>query len=322
VPRAPDFWRRRGAAARLLAPLGCVYGVAGAARCALARPYRASVPVICVGNLNAGGAGKTPVVASIARMLAARGVAVHLLSRGYGGSATGPLRVDPARHTAAEVGDEPLMLARLAPSWVARDRASGARAIEAAGAQAILMDDGLQNPSLAKDLSLIVVDGGYGFGNRMVMPAGPLRENLARGLARADAVVVLGPDETGAGKFLAGKTVLAAEPLSDFTGLVGKSVFAFAGIGRPQKFFDHFPGSGVTVTGTRSFPDHHPYTEAELNGLVAAAQDAILVTTEKDWIRLSPAWQARVHVLPLAIEWRDESQLRSLLDRALEARRG
>jgi tetraacyldisaccharide 4'-kinase len=321
-PRAPDFWRRRGAASLLLAPLGFLYGAAGAARFALARPYRAKVPVICVGNLNAGGSGKTPVVMSIAKILAARGVAVHVLSRGYGGKAAGPLRIDSAKHTAADVGDEPLMLARIAPSWVARDRAAAARAIESSGAGAILMDDGLQNPGLAKDLSLITIDSGYGFGNGRVMPAGPLREPLARGLARADAVVMLGADQIGAGKRLGGKPVLEAEPSPSFDGLGGRVVFAFAGIARPQKFFDHFAKAGVTLAGARDFPDHHLYDEAELKGLAAAAKDAALVTTEKDWVRLAPSWRTRIRYLPLAIEWRDRAALERLLDRALGQHRG
>ncbi|MDE2514004.1 MAG: tetraacyldisaccharide 4'-kinase, partial [Alphaproteobacteria bacterium] len=183
-PNAPEFWARRGALSLLLTPLGCLYDATGTARRALVHAYRAPVPVICVGNLVAGGAGKTPIVADLARRLTARGVAVHILSRGYGGTLPGPVRVDPDRHDAAAVGDEPLMLARGTPTWVARDRAAGARAAAVAGAQAILMDDGLQNPTLAKDLSLIALDGGYGFGNRRVIPAGPLRETIAHGLAR------------------------------------------------------------------------------------------------------------------------------------------
>ena len=163
-PSTPEFWARRGALSLLLAPLGCIYDSVSVARRAFVQAYRAPVPVICVGNLVAGGAGKTPIVADLARRLTARGIAVHVLSRGYGGTLPGPVRVDPDRHDAAAVGDEPLMLARGAPTWIARDRAAGARAAAAAGAQAILMDDGLQNPTLAKDLSLVALDGGYGFG--------------------------------------------------------------------------------------------------------------------------------------------------------------
>src|SRR5690348_6491088 len=319
-PSAPDFWARRGALSLLLAPLGCLYDAAGAARRTWTRPYRAPVPVICIGNLVAGGTGKTPVVASLASRLIARGVAVHILSRGYGGTLPGPVQVDPARHAAAEVGDEPLMLAGGAPTWVARDRAAGARAAAAAGAQAILMDDGLQNPTLAKDLVLVVFDGGYGFGNRRVMPAGPLRESIARGLARADAAVMLGADQTGAAARLGTIPVLAAEPQPATTDLAGRAFVLFAGIGRPQKFFDHFARTGARIVAARSFPDHHRYSESELTGLADAAKqaNATLMTTEKDWVRLERSWQTHIQYLPLTIAWRDEAALDRLLDRALE----
>jgi len=319
-PSASDFWARRGALSLLLAPLGCLYDAAGAARHALAHPDRAPVPVICVGNLVAGGAGKTPIVADLARRLVARGVAVHILSRGYGGTLPGPVRVDPARHDAAAVGDEPMILAREAPTWVARDRAAGARAAAAAGAQAIVMDDGLQNPTLAKDLSLVVFDGGYGFGNRRVMPAGPLRESIAHGLARADAAVMLGADQTGAAALLGAILLLEAEPLPAATDLAGRAFVLFAGIGRPQKFFDHFAKTGAQVVTTRGFPDHHRYSEAELMALADTAKqaNATLMTTEKDWVRLAPSWRTRIQYLPLAIAWRNEVALDRLLDRALK----
>ena len=318
-PSAPEFWARRGALSTLLAPLGCAYDAAGAIRSALARPYRAPVPVICVGNLVAGAAGKTPIVADIARRLTARGIAVHVLSRGYGGNLAGPVRVDPDRHDAAAVGDEPLMLARQAPVWVARDRAAGARAAADGGARAILMDDGLQNPTVTKDLSLIALDGGYGFGNGRVMPAGPLRESIARGLARTDAVVMLGIDETGATARLGATPILRAEPRPSTANLAGRVVVAFAGIGRPQKFFDHFAKAGARLAAARGFADHHPYTERELDALATLAQraGADLITTEKDWVRLSPTWRTRIEYLPLAIEWHDERALEALLARAL-----
>ncbi|HKR20778.1 MAG TPA: tetraacyldisaccharide 4'-kinase [Stellaceae bacterium] len=319
-PSAPDFWARRGALSLLLAPLGGLYDTVGAARRAWVRTYRASVPVICVGNLVAGGAGKTPIVADLARRLSARRVTAHILSRGYGGTLPGPVQVDPARHDAAAVGDEPLMLARIAPTWVARDRAAGARAAAAAGAQAIVMDDGLQNPTLAKDLSLVVFDGGYGFGNRRVMPAGPLRESIGRGLAHADAAVMLGADQTGAATLLGATPMLAAEPLPATTDLAGRAFVLFAGIGRPQKFFDHFAQSGARVVAARGFPDHHRYSEGELTALAETAKQAgaMLMTTEKDWVRLAPSWRTRIQYLPLAIVWRDEAALDRLLDRALK----
>ncbi|MDE1903777.1 MAG: tetraacyldisaccharide 4'-kinase [Alphaproteobacteria bacterium] len=319
-PSAPDFWARRGALSLLLAPLGCLYGAAGMMRRAGVRAERAPVPVICVGNLVAGGAGKTPVVADLARRLIRRGVAAHVLSRGYGGTLPGPVQVDPARHDAAAVGDEPLMLARGVPTWVARDRAAGARAAAAAGAEAIVMDDGLQNPTLAKDLSLVVFDGGYGFGNRRVMPAGPLREGIARGLARADAAIMLGDDRTGAATWLGATPVLQAEPVTPTADIAGRAFVLFAGIGRPQKFFDHFAKTDARIIARHGFPDHHLYSESELTALANTAQKAgaTLMTTEKDWVRLAPVWRTRVRYLPLAIGWRDEAALDRLLDCALK----
>src|SRR5580658_2968727 len=208
---APVFWgEEAGLAADLLAPFGAAWDAAGRLRRALARPYRAPAPVICVGNLVAGGAGKTPVTLALTDWLVANGVAVHIVTRGYGGRNVGPLRVDVPRHDADEVGDEALLLASRAPCWVARDRPAGVAAAIEAGAEAVLLDDGFQNPAAAKTLSLLVVDAGYGFGNGRVMPAGPLRENLSRGLARADMVVLLTADGEKHGKPVAG---LGARPV-------------------------------------------------------------------------------------------------------------
>jgi tetraacyldisaccharide 4'-kinase len=318
-PSAPEFWARRGLLSALLTPLGCAYGTVGAMRRAIIQPHRAAVPVICVGNLVAGGSGKTPIVADLTQRIAARGVVVHVLSRGYGGTAAGPLRVDPDRHDATTVGDEPLMLARRTTVWVARDRVAGAQAAIAAGAQAIVMDDGLQNPSLVKDLSLIAIDGGYGFGNGRIMPAGPLRESLTHGLARADAIVMLGADRTGAGARLGAIPVLHTEPLPSTADLADRTFVAFAGIGRPQKFFDHFPQAGARLAAAHSFADHHPYTNRELEALAAEARQAgaTLITTEKDWVRLTPTWRPRVVYVPLTVAWRDERALEALLDRVL-----
>ena len=326
--RAPDFWTEDGALAALLAPLGAGYDLAGRLRRALVPSVAADIPVVCVGNLVAGGAGKTPVVLALVEALAARGAAAHCLSRGYGGRALGPRRVDAARDSAAEVGDEALLLARSAPSWVARDRAAGARAAAAAGAQVLVMDDGFQNPALAKDLSLVVVDGAYGFGNRRVMPAGPLRESPARGLARADAVVLLGRDERNLGQSLeqrlgagldARRPLLGARlvPKAGSERLAGRKVLAFAGIGRPEKFFATLAGLGAEVTETRAFPDHHPYRATELRDLRERAHglDAVLVTTEKDAVRLAPGQRDGIETLAVAIAWDDPAALQALLDK-------
>jgi tetraacyldisaccharide 4'-kinase len=318
LPPAPEFWDRSGLAARLLQPFAWGHAAAGAARRALARPWRAPVPVLCVGNLVVGGAGKTPVVLDLARRFAAAGRRPQILSRGYGGHLAGPVAVDPARHGAAEVGDEPLLLAAAAPTWVARDRAAGARAAVAAGADLLLLDDGFQNPALAKDLSLVVVDGGYGFGNGRVLPAGPLREPVAAGLGRADAVVLMGEDRAGVLPLVAGRPVLRARLAPADPGAVaGRRVVAVAGIGRPSKFFATLEAAGATIAARRAFADHHAYAEGELAALagLAAAHDAALVTTAKDAAGLTPAWRERVLVLEVRVAWADEAALQALLAR-------
>ncbi|CAA7620104.1 tetraacyldisaccharide 4'-kinase [Magnetospirillum sp. UT-4] len=317
--RAPEFWRTDSLAARLLAPLSALYAGAVARRLAGTVPVRAPVPVICVGNIVAGGAGKTPVCLALADMLAARGARPHLLTRGYGGTEAGPRLVDPLRHDAARVGDEALLLAARAPTWVARCRPDGAVAAAEMGAGVVVMDDGFQNPSLHKDLSLVVVDGGYGFGNGRVIPAGPCREPVAIGLDRADAVVLVGDDQTGVLAVLAGRTVLRARlvPGPEAEALRGRRVAAFAGIGRPAKFFDTLAACGAELAAARSFPDHHPFARAEILRLLdeAIALDAIAVTTAKDAIRLPPDLRPRVMVLTVALQWEDTGTLDRLLGR-------
>lgn len=312
--RAPEFWHGRGGAATLLRPAGMLYGLAGALRIAVGRPWRAPVPVVCVGNLTVGGTGKTPVAIDLARRLAER--TPHLLTRGYGGKLAGPVRVDPKTHTVAEVGDEPLLLARVAPTWVARDRKAGARRAIAAGAGLLIMDDGFQNPSLAKDRSLLVVDGPAGFGNGLLFPAGPLREPAARGFARASALVMIGEDRHSIGRDaplpVLRATLVPAMPLA-FAPMA--PVVAFAGIGRPEKFFATLAALGVTPLDHRAFPDHHVFAERELADLEALARGrgARLVTTEKDAVRLPLPWRSRVAVLRVAIEWEDPAALDRVL---------
>ncbi len=235
----------------------------------IARPgWRAPVPVICCGNVTVGGAGKTTLALDLAARLGARGVAVHVLLRGYGGAVRGVHRV-AAGDPASLVGDEALLLAAVAPTWVGADRAASARAAVAAGAAALLLDDGLQNPSLCKDLALLVVDGGSGFGNGRVLPAGPLREPVAAGAARCQAAVQIGADATGALAHLpAGLAVLHARLEQDVAGLAGQPVVAFAGIARPDKFFDGLVQGGVSVVARRAFADHHPYTARDIQDVL------------------------------------------------------
>jgi tetraacyldisaccharide 4'-kinase len=319
--RAPEFWAHQGLVPTLLAPLAALYEAAGAARQRLARPWRAPVPVVCVGNLVAGGAGKTPVALSLAALLSERGHSPHIVMRGYGGNLAGPVRVDSARHGARDVGDEALLLARAAPCFVSRDRAAGARAAIAAGAKLVLLDDGFQNPSLVKDFSFIVVDGAYGFGNGMVMPAGPLRETVPRGLGRAQAVVIIGEDQRGSAAALTGSLpVLDAALVPQNAGeFAGCKVLAFAGIGRPAKFYATLEALGAEIVERRDFPDHHRYRADEVRDLIAAARTygALAVTTAKDRVRLPDELRGEVGVLEVAIAWRDKGALVELLTRSV-----
>jgi tetraacyldisaccharide 4'-kinase len=323
MPEAPKFWAKPGLLSGLFLPLGWGHAALGAARRRFSHAWRASVPVICVGNLVAGGAGRTPVSLSLAQILTRAGLAPHILSRGYRARLKGPLRVDPARHSAAEVGDEPLLLARAAPTWIGADRVASARAAIAAGAGILLLDDGLQNPYLHQDLRLVVIDGAYGLGNGRVIPAGPLREPAAAGLARASAIVLMGQPRPDLA--LAGKTVLRATLAPrDGDRFKDKAVIAFAGIGQPKKFFKTLEEIGAVLAGAHAFADHHPYRDTELARLAAEASenDAALVTTEKDWVRIAPAWRQRTSALKVEVEWVDEAALHRVLAPAMERAHG
>jgi tetraacyldisaccharide 4'-kinase len=318
--RAPGFWETGGWLATALTPASWAWRLGGAVRRLTTAPYRPSVPLICVGNAVAGGAGKTPVVLALAAELLGRGLPVGLLSRGHGGRRAGPLLVDPGVHSAGDVGDEPLLLAGLAPTVIARDRSAGARLLEDQGVAAIVMDDGLQNPSVSPDLSLLVVDGGAGFGNAHVMPAGPLRESVGSALDKVAAVVLVGEDRSEVAATVAGRRpILAARlvPSAAAERLRGRTVFAFAGIGRPEKFRETLIDLGADVVGFESFPDHHPYRDMEVMELVdrAAALGAELVTTSKDSVRLPPEARPMATVVEVSLLWRDPAAVARLLDR-------
>lgn len=312
--RAPSFWRHRGVVARLLAPLGALYSLSVALKARHARPYRAPMPVVCVGNLTAGGSGKTPVAIAVAEALKARGKTPVSLSRGYGGRERGPAIVR-SHHSARLMGDEPLLLARAAPVIVSRDRATGAAMAADEKADVIVMDDGHQNFALAKNLSLVVVDGAGGMGNGMVLPAGPLRETVAQGLKRADAVIVMGGGTPDLGGYAGPVLRARLEPLPH--DLAGRKVFAFAGIGRPQKFFDTLRRIGAFVEGAESYADHYFYKPEDLAALRSQARlkGAQLVTTEKDLVRIDPERRDGITALAVRARFEDPAALETLLDR-------
>jgi tetraacyldisaccharide 4'-kinase len=311
----PRYWRdaRPGWVARALSPLGAIYGAATARR--MARPgIRISVPVVCVGNFVAGGAGKTPTAIAIAKLLRAAGERVAFLSRGHGGEERAEsLRVDPLTHAARRVGDEPLLLARIAPCYVGKNRVASARAAIEGGASVLVMDDGLQNPSLAKDLTLGVVDGEALFGNGLCLPAGPLRAPLSTQFRFVDAILVVG-GPPGAGGILRDATPdkpifrarLQADALSAAE-LVGRPVLAFAGIARPEKFFATLAEIGANVVQTREFPDHHAYRAREIEKLLveANARGLLLVTTEKDQVRIPADHAGEIVALPVTLGFDD-----------------
>lgn len=330
--REPAFWWRPGAG-KLLDPLGAIYGAAAAQR--MEQPgAKAGVPVVCVGNLTVGGAGKTPAALAIGHLLLQMRERPFFLSRGYGGRLAGPVRVDPGFHHAAEVGDEPLLLARLAPTIIARDRVAGARTARKGGANVIVMDDGFQNPSLAKDASVVVVDGTRGIGNGRVLPAGPLRAPLEVQIKQTRAVVIVGPRdgaprvEQAARRY--GVPVFHARLDPDrgsLAALGGRKVLAFAGIGNPDKFFATLTEAGVAVAERARFADHHRYTAAEAGALLGRADAAglVLMTTEKDHVRLAgdPALAklaARANTLPVRLVIEDQDRFRDIVAAALKRR--
>lgn len=309
----PRFWHSDAWPARLLSPLGTVVAHLTARR--LAQPgWRAPVPVICCGNATVGGAGKTTVALDLATRLQGRGIAVHILSRGYGGRLKGPVRVEPV-HTAGMVGDEPMLLAQVAPTWIGADRAASARAAVAAGAEALLMDDGLQNPGLVQDAGLLVIDGATGFGNGRVMPAGPLREPAAAAAARCRAAIMIGMDQRRARAALPASLPVLHAWLAPDQALHGQRVVAFAGIARPAKFHATLLQAGATLAATIDFPDHHKFSLKDLQAILARARhfDATPVTTPKDAVRLPPLWRAQVKAVGVTLVWADEAALESLL---------
>jgi tetraacyldisaccharide 4'-kinase len=332
--RAPAFWWQAAPSllANLLRPAGLIYGAVSARRMKK-QGESADLPVLCIGNFTAGGAGKTPTAVAIADILDAAGESPAFLSRGYGGQLRGPLQVQP-QHTAVDVGDEPILLAGMAPTIVSRNRPAGARLAYEMGATVLIMDDGLQNPSLTKDCAIAVVDGTTGIGNGLPLPSGPLRAPMEAQWPATDAVLIIG-DGTG-GDSIAheaerhGKRVFRARLAPDPTlakALRGQRVLAFAGIGRPEKFFETLRACGALVEVTRAFPDHHPYNASDLAKLrqEAERQGLQAFTTEKDFVRIAglngaEPW-ADLSVLPVRLQLADEATLRNFILRRINDRR-
>ena len=329
--REPAFWYRPPSwTSRLLTPLGALYGLVAGQRLQR-RGFDAGIPVLCVGNYHVGGAGKTPAVLALARVLRDLGETPVVLSRGYGGRLHGPIAVDPARHGADDVGDEPLMMAGSVAVVVARDRVGGVALARSLRASVILMDDGFQNPAIIKDASLIVIDASRGLGNACVFPAGPLRAPLKPQLDRTNALIVIG-DGTAARAVAAAvaardRPVLSAHLQPDdgsVASLAGKRVLAFAGIGDPARFFRTLSASGIEVVAKRVFADHHPYSKSEIEQLIAEARrDALtLVTTEKDLARLRggegvPSWARDIVPFAVTLAFEDAAQLRKFVSGCL-----
>ncbi|MEH2515070.1 tetraacyldisaccharide 4'-kinase [Bradyrhizobium sp. AZCC 1610] len=329
--REPGFWHGPSSLnSHLLKPLAALYGAVAAKRLQR-KGLNAGIPVLCVGNYNVGGAGKTPTVLALAKLLRELGETPVVLSRGYGGELRGPVRVDPVRHAASDVGDEPLMLAGHLPVVVSRKRADGVPLALSRGATVILMDDGFQSPAIVKDASLIVIDSERGIGNGQVFPAGPLRAPLRPQLARTDALIVVGngsaAEQVAAEIVAQGKPVLSAHLKPDeaqVAQLRGKRVLAFAGIGDPTRFFNTLRASGIEVAGQRAFADHHAYSQAEIESLIAEARGEALtlVTTEKDLARLwyggtLPEWAKQIVPFGVALEFDDKGLLRKFISARL-----
>lgn len=320
--KAPKFWQKENTfLGRLLSPLGRIYAWGVERRIRKAKPYEAKIPVICIGNLVMGGVGKTPLAVSVAEYFKMNGKKPVFLTRGYGGGLSNIL-VDPDRHTAAQTGDEALLLARVAPAIVDADRARGAKKAEQIGADVIIMDDGFQNPQLCKTLSFAVFDGRVGTGNGKVFPAGPLREPLEDGLKRANALIVVGKDVSGVKRQIEQYTSLPLigmhieQDVAKISQLSGQKIYAFAGIGYPEKFFDMLKDYGCDVVGKKAFSDHYPYTDNDMTDMLAEAkkQEAVLVTTAKDGVRIPARFLPDVQIVEAYMVWDTPDAMCALLE--------
>ncbi len=312
--RSPKFWESSGALCQVLRPLSWVYQQASIWRESRVTPEKVKVPVICVGNLVMGGAGKTPTVVAIVKILQEMGENPHVLSRGYGGYFRDAELVSRERHSYLQVGDEPLLLAQFAPTWIGVNRVKTAKLAIEHGATVLVMDDGLQNPSIEKDLNFVVIDSMQGLGNKKVFPAGPLREPIQKGLNRAQAIVLIG-DHNPLPK--AEKNIFRAK-LEVSTALEPQKVIGFAGIGFPQKFKKTLLELNMDVCDFIGFADHHPYTVTEIQRLRRKAKNkhALLATTAKDFLRIPPRVRSHIQVIDIELKLSDSAKIKELLTNA------
>ena len=312
--KTPKFWNNKNWLSTLLMPIGTLYAAATAYRMKNNVPQTTVKPVICIGNLTAGGTGKTPVAISIAKILQSCGYNPNFISRGYGGTLRGAI-VDNKVHTAQQVGDEPLLLSKQAPVSINSDRFDAAQKAVENGADIIIMDDGYQNPGLKKDISFLVFDGVFGVGNARPIPAGPLRENFNKGLKRADAAIILGEDKTNLEEKLKKITVFKGKTEAIKPDIKNENIIAFAGIGRPQKLYNSLKEAGFNILKTFDFPDHHYYSKKELQDMIEAAKNlkADIYTTSKDMVKIPVKMRKEFKVLEIEIKWEDEDSIKEFI---------
>jgi tetraacyldisaccharide 4'-kinase len=320
----PGFWKdKHNLYGVLLSPFSALYQFVTSQRERFTSSIKVNVPVICVGNIVLGGAGKTPVAIMIASALQEQGLNVHILSRGYGGKLKGPLLVDPFHHTAQKVGDEPLLLAKIAPTWVSKNKIEGAQAAIKAGAEIILLDDGLQNPTLYKDFSILIVNGEYGLGNERIFPAGPLRETAQSAFRKANIIIMMGKDRQFLEKKWRGNCPIfhgdLSPNMSDIQALKNKAIYAFAGIGHPEKFFTMLRNYGLHIIAEKAFPDHYPFKHKDLKELRTQANQfkAQLVTTEKDFLRLPQEEHQDIKIIRVHAVAREKNLILNLIHKVV-----
>lgn len=312
--KTPQFWHKRTLISYLLLPLSAVYLIGHYLNILRKESYKINKPVICIGNLVAGGAGKTPVAIALGKILKELNIDFAYLSSGYGGKIRNFTLVKPELHLSSDVGDEPLILSETSSTFISENRVIGARRIELMPEKKlIVLDDGLQNPSIKKDLPILVVDGNYGFGNGFIIPAGALREPICMGAKKADLIVIIGEDKHDIStKFSDKKIIKAKMNFVNYDQFIGQKVVAFCGIGRPEKFFDNLEKNNIHILEKHSFADHYQYLREEIENMlkIAKKNNAKLITTKKDWIRLAPEYQKQISYLDIAIEFEDKNVLK------------